>query len=46
MTDHAKRQEYLDAQGEGLANMQAVGVFWVAVLLGLGFLSLWMMGVV
>jgi hypothetical protein len=44
MTDHAKRQQYLDAQREGLTNMQAVGAFWLAVLMGVAFLSLWMMG--
>ena len=44
MTDHAKRQEYLQAQREGLTNMQALGAFWVGVLMAIAFLSLWMMG--
>jgi hypothetical protein len=44
MTDHAKRQQYLDAQHEGLTNKQALSMFWVAVLMGVAFLSLWMMG--
>jgi hypothetical protein len=44
MTDHAKRQEYLKAQNEGLTSIKALSMFWCGVLMWVAFLSLWMMG--